>query len=244
MKKVNDIPFRILLLLLLAVQLRAADTLEVAAFDHYPAIFLDGDNRVRGFIPDLLSLAAESNNWTIQYRFGTWNDGLRALQAAEVDLLTSVAYTELRDKYIDYGSEPILTVWTEVYVPLNSEISSVFNLEGKRISMMRGDFNAQNFRQYMDGFGIHYSYSEVDDFSSVLKDVQNGRSDAGVVNSIWGTAKANDYSCRGSGIVFNPFPLFFAAPENAKQRILNQLDTFLRDQKSDPRSAYYQGLAF
>ena len=163
-----------------------AREVRVGVFDYPPAIFRDSDGEVKGFFAELLLNAAAQEGWEIRCVHGSWSDGIERLRAGEVDLLTSVAYTEERAAFMDFGREHLLTVWGEVFVPEKSSIDTLFELRGKRIGIMRGDHNARVFRNHVQSFEIGCDYDEYDGFTDILKAIQRGEIDAGVVNSVPG----------------------------------------------------------
>lgn len=108
----------LLLLILLSgpVAAESPRLVRVGAFSLYPAIFQDKEGQVKGFYVDMLAEVAAKENLRIEYVYGSWQEGLERIKTGEVDLLTSVALSEERASYMDYGKIPLLTVWAELYV--------------------------------------------------------------------------------------------------------------------------------
>ena len=220
----------------------ARETLRVGAFHFQPGIYQDPDGAIKGFFVDLLNEVARKQGWTIEYVYGSWADGLNRLQYGEVDVLTSVAYTEERDAFMDFGQEPILTVWSEVYVHSNSNMHNIFDLRDKRIAAMKGDFNAQVFRNHMIGFDIECDYVEMPDFNAVIRAIETKQVDAGIVNNTVGAAVNSSISVKSTDIVFNPFPIYFTVADGKNRDVISSLDYHLTSWKADPNSIYYRGL--
>ena len=215
-------------------------TVRVAAFNYYPAIFLDTDNKVRGFYVDMLDELASREQIRFEYVFGSWNEGLERLRSGEVDLVTSAAYTEERSTFMDFGKQVLLTVWGEFYTHKDSPTVPVRELQDKNIAVMRGDYNARSFREHLGMFGISSHFIEFADFEEVFKAVQEGRVIGGVVNSVFGDAAAQKYEVQSSGIAFNPFDIYFAVAKGQNADLLMLLDEYLFDWRNDSSSVYYQ----
>ena len=86
-------------------------TVKVGAFNNYPVIFRDTDGVFKGMYVDLLTEIGKRENINFEYVLGTWNEGLDRIKTGEVEMLTSVGFTEERAQFMDYTKNPILTVW-------------------------------------------------------------------------------------------------------------------------------------
>lgn len=215
-------------------------TIRIAAFNFYPTLFQAKDGSVQGFYVDFLQEIAKREGWKIEYVYGNWSDGLARIKTGEVDLLTNVAFTSERSGFMDYGKVPLLTVWAEVYVPGGSPIDSIKNVKGKKIALMKGDFNAANFKHLVEKLEIPCTYVEVSNFEEVFKAIASGQVDAGVVNNTFGAAKQRDYGVQSSGIVFNPFDIFFTSAKGKNSQILATLDKYLAEWRVSENSPYHQ----
>jgi len=187
----------------------AEKIVKVGAFNFYPAIFQDNDGVVKGFYVDALNELGQKENIKFLYVNGSWNEGLEWIKSGEVDVLTSLAFTEERLNFMDYTTTPLLTVWSEVYVYQNSEINGVLDLEGKTIAVMKSDFNAGHLKQLTEKLAINCRFVETTDFEEVFRLIAGKKVDAGVVNNTFGATKSKEYGLLSSGIIFNPFDIFF-----------------------------------
>jgi len=143
----------ILLMLLINVfNVNAQKVYKVAAFNYYPAIFLDKDGAVKGFYVDALNEISQKENIKFEYVYGSWSQGLERIKTNEVDLLTSVAFTPERAVYMDYSSVPLMTVWGELYVGVQSEIDGITQIQGKKVAVMKSDYNALAFKNLIKKF--------------------------------------------------------------------------------------------
>ena len=212
----------------------------VGAFNYYPAIFKDKDGLVKGFYVDALADIAQRENIRFEYVYGSWSEGLERIQSGEVDLLTSVAYTPERAMFLDYGKAPLLTVWGELYVPLGSKIDGIQQAQGKKIAVMKGDINAKHFIDLTNRFDITCEFIELPGFDAVFKAVADKKVDAGVVNNTFGVAKQKEYALRSTGVVFNPFDIFFVVGKGNNTDLLMLLDSYLGKWRHQQNSVFNQ----
>jgi len=217
-------------------------TVRVAVFNFYPAIFRDKAGQVRGFYVDLLEEIAKREHWRITYVYGTWGEGLERIQRGEVDLLTSVAWLKERASFLDYGKTPIMTVWSELFVHQRSSINGIREVNGKKVAVVRGEANGKQFLNLVDKLGIPCTSVEVADFEGVLREIDAGRVDAGVVNNTFGVGRARDFHVRSSGVVFNPFDIYFAVAKGKDRELLAVTDRYLSEWRADDRSIYSSSL--
>lgn len=242
---------RFFLLLLLMIILIAANSvvcaeqvpqqkIRIAAFNFYPTLFQAKDGSVKGFYVDFLDEIARREGWKIEYVYGNWADGLTWIKTGEVDVLTNVAFTNDRAAFLDYGKEPLLTVWSELYVPRNSIIDDIQGVSGKKIALMKGDFNAASFKNLVEQFGIPCQYVEYGNFEEVFKAIASRQVDGGVVNNTFGSAKYREYDIKSSGVIFNPFDIFLAVAKGKNSTVLSTLDRYLVEWRKSESSPYHQ----
>ncbi len=241
---------RILLLLVITIilataSLVSADTptppkIRIAAFNFYPTIFQAKDGSVQGFYVDFLSEIAKREGWAIEYVYGNWSEGLSRIKSGEVDVLTNVALTAERTQFMDYGKVPLLTVWAELYAPNGSPIDNIMNVKNKKIALMKGDFNAANFKNIVEKFGIPCTYLEYGSFEEVFKAISARQVDAGIVNNTFGTAKQSEYALKSTGVIFNPFDIFFTVAKGKNSVVLATLDRYLEEWRKNESSPYHK----
>lgn len=224
--------------LIAGAQEQSPRMIRVGAFNYYPAIFQDSDGVVKGFYVDLLDDIARQENLRIDYIYGSWDDGLERIQNGEVDVLTSVARTPERAAYMDYTRTPLLTVWGELYVPKGSGIDSLLKVQGKTIAVMKSDFNGAHFIDLVKKFDIRCDFLEVPSFDAVFSAIAEGRADAGVASSTFGVPKQREYGLRTTGVVFNPFDIYFSVAKGMNQDLLALLDGYLEKSRQDENSVY------
>jgi PAS domain S-box-containing protein len=216
----------------------APRVVRVGAFDYYPAIFKDSDGQIKGFYVDALADIARRENIRFEYVYGTWNDGLKKIETGEVEVLTSMAVTPERLKFLDFANHPLQTVWGELYAPPASGIDGIHHVRGKKIAVMPGDFNGYYFIELVKKFDITCEFVELPDFNSIFKAIAAKEVDAGVVNNTFGAAKQYEYSLHSTGVVFNPFDIYFTVAKGKNQDLLTLLDHYLGKWQQQVESPY------
>lgn len=224
----------------LVVSAETPRLVRVASFNYYPAIFLDDDGRVKGFYVDLFDEIARQENLRIEYVHGSWAQGLERIRGGEVDLLTSVAWTEERSAFMDYGRVPLLTVWSELYVRTDATLTGIKDVAGKKIAVMKGDYNGRYVADILEKFGLPAEFHEFADFTAVFEAVRRGQVDAGVANVLFGEARAAGFELKSTGVLFSPFDVYFTTAKGQNTELLALLDRYLEDWKSGETSIYHQ----
>ncbi|MBK8573731.1 MAG: transporter substrate-binding domain-containing protein [Holophagaceae bacterium] len=155
----------------------------VAVFPH--AGHLPGGRKPGpGFYIDMIEEVGRAQGWEIHYVPGSFAESLERARRGEVDLATSVAFTE-RAQYLDYGKEVTLTVWSILYANPKVPIQSVFDVRGRRVAVMKSDVNGQHFIDLCRKFEIQVDFVVVPSFEDVMLTVAAGAADAGVTTSIF-----------------------------------------------------------
>jgi len=226
---------------LAVLPLQAAEerVVKVWVFPFMPAMAPDPQEQAKGFFADMLREVAAREHWKLEYRSGTWAEGLEEAKAGRVDLLTSVAWTVERSRFLDYGKEPSYTVWSLLYAHPKARIQGILDVSGHTAGIMKNDVNGAHFRDLVVKFGIPCTFQEFGTFHDVLTAVSDGRVDVGVTASTFGYAMESKYSVVRTPVVFNPFDLFFATGKGRDADLLAALDRWLKDGKANPSSSYH-----
>ncbi|MFQ5577415.1 MAG: PAS domain S-box protein, partial [Anaerolineae bacterium] len=148
-----------------------------------------------------------------------------------------------RAERFDFTAETLLVNWGQIYVPPNSTIQSVLDLQGKRIAVLSGDIYYPGLQDLLAAFNVTVQFVEVDSYPRVLELVSQRDVAAGLTNRIFGAQFEADYRVDRSPIILTPIELRFAAPKGKNPQLLSALDRRLAGLKKDPRSVYHQSLA-
>lgn len=230
------------LLLSLMVPSAFALTLRAGLEQNPPLSFIDDQGQPSGMLVDLLNEIAANEGWQVEYVPDTFKRCLEKLQSHDIDLMVTIAWSEARARLYDFNQLNVVAVWGALYTPVGTDIVSYFELEGKKIAVVRGDTHHQALRTMLKNFGINASYVEVDDFAAVFENLKNKTADAGVVGRFFAIGKEDRYQVRASSLIFNPIRVHYASARGTHAEILQGIDRNLKAMKDDPDSAYYTAL--
>ena len=181
--------------------------LKVGVYENPPKIYTNEYGRVSGFWPDLIRYIAEEEDWEIEWVPGTWNQGLERLENNQLDIMPDTGWTEPRSQRFAFSNETVLVSWSLLYVPKNSEVQSILDLEGKTIAALKDSFNLNGPEGIMDifqQFDIEATFLELEDYNDVFESLEDGRADAGVTNKDNGRLIENEYEVSRTPIIFQP----------------------------------------
>jgi len=216
----------------------------VGAFNFPPAIFLNSNGETEGFFVDLLKEIAKEEDWTLSFKFTTWSNGLEMMKNGDLDIWTSTAYTEVRNAYMDYSNEPILTTWVEIFSSTSSKVNSIFDLENKIVAIMKKDINGIIFKDYIKKLKIDCNIKYYEDYFTVFHDLETDLIDVAIANNIAGGSYFTNHKVRRTNIVLSPFLIYYTVPKNKNAYVIKAIDKHLKKWKLDSSSIYYKSLDF
>lgn len=216
----------------------AATIVRVGVYDNNPLVFIDDDGKPKGIFIDLLEHVATKEQWELKYIPGSWPECLDRLHSGEIDLLTAIAYSRERKKKYNFTYETVITNWGQVFVKNNSEITSVLDLESKKIAVKMDDIHFFGLRDLTSKFNMECRFIEADGYDTVFELIEADRVQAGVVNRLFGIQNQPRYSLQETPIMFNPIEVRFAAPKQSKMDYLDTIDIHLRRMKIEKDPFY------
>ena len=157
-------------------------------FEGYYSVDSDGERHGYGY--ELLQLMALHTNWSYAYidNVKSWNELEEMLADGRLDMLTCVQKTPDNISRFGFSTLPIshsstlFTTWSG-----NSRFiaGDARTYEGVRVGMLRGNAHGQKFAIYAARKGFSYTPVYFDSLSSLLADLQEGRTiDAAVTSSL------------------------------------------------------------
>jgi PAS domain S-box-containing protein len=222
---------------LVGPSLSTAREVRLGVVDIEPLTFWQ-DGEAAGLFVELLAEVAAEHGWQLQFVPVTWDDGLHRLAAGDLDLMPTVAYSADRDTALDFTAEPVVTLWSQVYVQESSPLQNVTELNGRRVALMRGDMNAANFAAFTARFGVDYESVDVGTLDEAFAAVRDEWADAAVAPNLFGMVHAADYDLAASPILFAPFPVYYATTGGKNEDLLTALGSALRTWRTDPSDRY------
>ena len=218
--------------------------IKIAVFPFKPLIYQDEKGNPNGFFYDIIEHIAETEGFETTYVFGTWENSLEAIKTGKIDLITSLAYTKERDEFIDYTKEGTFSVWSQVYTYHGTDINNIFDLNGKKVGIVKSDFSGQAFIDMAKKLEINCNYVYFESFSNIFENLDKKNIDAGVSSVTNSYAMKKEFHFEVTPIIFNPFTLYFGVPKGKNQELLRILDLRIKELKSDKNSYYYKRLNY
>lgn len=166
------------------------------------------------------------------------------LKHGNLDLMISIARSPERKPFIDFSNEAVVTLWGEIYARPKAKISTILDLDKKRIAIMKGGINGQNFQIFAKQFNTDCTFIRMDSLHDVLRAIEDKSVDAGVVPNLFGIIHHNEYNVIKTPIMFSPTSVYFGTPKGTNKQILTTIDQYLKKWKTDKDSYYNQRLDF
>ncbi|HSB80561.1 MAG TPA: SpoIIE family protein phosphatase [Candidatus Methylomirabilis sp.] len=231
-----------LVLLAFPPSLQAANAIRVGIYPDEPLVFRDAQGLPQGIYIDLLEHMAKEEGWTLQYIEGSWEECLRRLQRAEIDLLTAIGYSVERGRQFDFNGQPVAVNWGQVYVRTDSPIQSLLDLTDRTLAVLRGDIYYESLKSTQGVLKVYPKFIEVDTYLETLQLLAKGKVDGALVPRLFGAFHERQLRIQKSTIMFSPTELRFAAPKGKQRELLAAIDRSLTAMKADKRSDYYRSL--
>lgn len=215
-------------------------TIKVGVFDNKPIVFQKPNGEIGGFSVEILRHIAQKEGWNLVFVHGTWTECLSRLERGDVDIQVFIAYSPERTKLYDFSKVALMRNWGQIFTPPGDEISSFFDINDKRVSVLKNAIHTIAFQRIIDAFDIHAELIEHHTQSDVIKSVLEKKADIGIANRIYIMSNLDHLNIVPSPVVFNPIKIHYVAPKGKSSDILKTIDTHLSQLKKDKESIYYQ----
>ena len=80
--------------------------------------------------------------------------------------------------HFDFNKENVIATWTQVYAYTDVKITTFIDFDAKRVGLLKGDINSDNFIKLYKNFGISPQIIWTDSLDDQLKLLSEGRIDA------------------------------------------------------------------
>jgi ABC-type amino acid transport substrate-binding protein len=233
------------ILILIAVSCHpavAARDVTVALTDLKTTLFTDEQGKPAGFFVDLIADMASKEDWNVIWVRGSLSESWNRLASGEIDLLPGVTRNPEREIVYDFSNESALSVWSQVYARPGSGISTILDLDGKKISAMKGAASGIGFRDYAQKFNVNVTFLEKETPDEIFAAVANGEADALVVYNTAGQESARTYGLANTPVMFDPTQFGFAVQKGRNQDLLVVVDKYLAEGKDSSSSVYNQAM--
>lgn len=215
----------------------------VCLYDGYPLIYQDETGKPGGLFVDILEEIASKEQWSLHYRYDTWENCLGALKQSEVDLLGAIAETDERDLYLRFSKETILVNWGVLFTPSGHTIQNISELQGKRIAALQSDVYVRPLVDLLNRFGITVEMFFTRSYDDVMRMVKDHKADLGLVNRVYALFAQSRYRLSSTPIVVHPVELKFAASLETPPFLLDTIDQHVHQWKQQQNSFLDQALS-
>ena len=209
---------------------------------HNPPKVLEAGDGLSGIFGDVINAVAQREGWQLEPVSCVWHECLEQLAEGELDLLPDTALSQSRERDLQFHEVPVLRSWSQLYSDRRYDITSLLDLEGLRIAVVRDSVQQQYLSQLMDSFALRVDWLPVSSFESGFDAVQSGRADVVAANNFYGDLRARELKLHVTPVIFQPAALYVAARPGLDPRVLSTLDEYLRDWQGTPGSPWYQAM--
>lgn len=214
--------------------------LKVGIYDNPPFVFLDEKGIPRGFDIEMLNDVAAQEGWSLEYIFDEWSILLEKTRRGEIDLLMGIAYTEERDKFLDFGDVEFFSTWGAVSALAETNIQDITDLDSKPVAVLKNDKIAEDFKEHCLNVGVHPIFLEVDTYAEAFKLIESGEVLASISSNIYALRHAKYFNAQLVPIEFAPTLSTLAFPVGRHKDISTTISNRVWRLKRDKSSIYYR----
>ncbi|AIG65140.1 amino acid ABC transporter substrate-binding protein/permease [Weissella tructae] len=148
----------------------------VATDTTYPPFEFQGDDgKYRGIDIDMLEAISKSEGFTYELKPMSFNAGVQAVQAKQIDgLLAGTAITDERKKIFDFGTPYYRTGVVAAISEKNDDIKTLDDLKGKNVAAKTGTAATVYAEEMAKKYGFTLTY--FNDSNTMFNDVMVGNS--------------------------------------------------------------------
>lgn len=231
-----------LLMLFSTLRVFAQTSLVVGYEENSPIAFTGKTGAPTGISVDLLKHIAGKEQWQISWKACKWEKCLEGLTDGSIDLLVGIGHTKERESLYSFNTEPVMVNWGQLYSAKKQHISTMLDLEGKRIAFVPTDSHGKAFAEILVRFGINCQMVEVVSYKNALEIVSKGQADACVISRIYPLSSTESSKVEQTPIVFNPVQNKYATSKGNYQTVLQAIDKNILALKADKGSFYYNNI--
>lgn len=217
----------------------------VGVYNNNPKIYIDANGKPQGIFIDVLEEIAKQNNFKILYYEADWIDLVKMLEAGQIDVLPDMAYTKQRDTLFCFNKLFVINSWLEVFVNQNSNISTITDLNNKKIGVLMGSHQEEYLKnQFANDFGLKYELIFYKTYRQTVQGLINGDIDAIVASRFFNFSDEYSNQIHSTGIILQASDLFFAFRKNIDSKIPDAFDKSISKLKNTPNSVYFKSLQY
>lgn len=251
MRRPVKYPLLSALLFLFSICADASDIgheIRVGVYENSPLISIGASDRVDGLFIDIIRHVASSEGWSLRFIPGNWEENIGRLESGEIDVLPAIAVTDQRKQEFLFIEQSIISNWGQIFVASGSSIKAMPDLDNKKIAVLKGDVyvtSDDGIRALCGEFSLRCTFKEMSSYIEVLRAVDSGEVDAGLVNRLFGMANIDNINAVPSAIIMMPLDIRMAISKSSEHAavIQEKIDNHLVKLKRDKTSIYYRAFA-
>lgn len=217
-----------------------ATVLRVGVYENVPKITLDYAGNPSGILGELLVEIARLEGWQLEVVSCQWEQCMEMVRTGQIDLLPDVAENEQRRTEMEFHAVPVLHSWSQIYRRAEVSITTILELDQKRIAILEDSIQLSYLRGLANEFNIHPEFVVVPTLVQALQAVARGDADAMVANHLFGHYNAPTHHLFPTPVMFLPSRLFYATPLRQGGALRAKIDAHVVRWRENPDSIYYQ----
>jgi diguanylate cyclase (GGDEF)-like protein/PAS domain S-box-containing protein len=214
--------------------------LVVGIYQNPPKVAVSADGMPSGIFGDLLNQIALQEKWQLKPVSCDWSYCLDLLKSGDIDILPDVAFSDERAQQMSFHQTPVLYSWSRLYSLANNKISTLPDLAGKKVAVLRDSSQYHFLKNYSKQHKLDIKLQGVKSFQAAFNLVAAGQADVAAANHLFGDGQAAEFDLQVNSPRFNPVELFYATTYVKNQQTLAIIDRYIQQWQAQPQSYYFQ----
>jgi len=160
--------------------------------DYPPYSFLDEQGEPAGFSVELARAVAEEMGYRAEFRPGTWQDTVEALEKGDIDVISGMFYSPARARRFAFSVKHSVARG-DVFVRRETVVESLEDLRGHMVVVQDGDIVGET----LAAMNLGISFIRVPTVEEGLRLVEEGRADYGAFTRATGHYLIRNRDIRG-----------------------------------------------
>ena len=160
--------------------------------DYPPYSFLDERGEPAGFSVELARAVVEEMGYQAEFRPGTWQETVEALEQGEIDIISGMFYSPSRARRFSFSVKHSVARG-DVFVRSGTEVDSLEDLRGRMVVVQEGDIVGET----LAAMNLGISFVRVPTVEEGLRLVEEGRADYGAFTRATGHYLIRNRDIRG-----------------------------------------------
>ncbi|WP_051962896.1 HD domain-containing phosphohydrolase [Mesoaciditoga lauensis] len=222
-------------------------TVKVGIYDNPPLSFYKNGS-AQGILVNVMNFIAQKENWKVEYVYESFSKLLPDLKSGKIDMLLGIAETKERKSFCYFTNEFFLSNWAQVYKHKGSSIDSFFDLNGKRVGVLKSDIfygGPLGIKYFLEHLNVKTKFVEFNSYPDIFKAVKDKTIDAGVVNRFFGVENASKYRLQSTSMIFYLIEekAAFSKQSHVAKIIAPVVDRYIKQMKENDNSVLNESIS-